>query len=314
MKEFLAYLKLIRYTNLIIIVLTQYFFRHFILLPLYRLEDVVPPMGELTFFLLVLSTVLIAAAGYAINDYFDMRVDHINKPDKMILGKIIPRRMAILIHGFFTGAGILLSFIAAFMVGSWKLGLVSVIITYMLWRYSHRYKASFITGNFVIALFSAFVMFIVWLYEFYAQLNTGQAIILWKGLLNTFLFLYLFFAFLTSFIREIVKDIEDIEGDRRVGCETIPIKLGIPKAKKVIYSMIGLMLLFLGLMTTIVFLKPHYNLLGFYLAFLILLFAYMLSLVIKAKEKQDYSFLSMYIKIVMLAGIFTMQLVYILLR
>ncbi|OPZ98398.1 MAG: prenyltransferase [Bacteroidetes bacterium ADurb.Bin408] len=126
--------------------------------------------------------------------------------------------------------------------------------------------------------------------------------------------MYLFFAFLTSFIREIVKDIEDIEGDRRVGCETIPIKLGIPKAKKVIYSMIGLMLLFLGLMTTIVFLKPHYNLLGFYLAFLILLFAYMLSLVIKAKEKQDYSFLSMYIKIVMLAGIFTMQLVYILLR
>ncbi len=123
MKDLWAYLRLIRITNLLIIVLTQYFFRHFIIIPLYKFENVIPPTDEIYFLFLVLSTVFIAAAGYAINDYFDMRIDRINKPDRMLLGKIIPRRMAILIHATFTGLGILCSFTAAFMieVGSWAL-------------------------------------------------------------------------------------------------------------------------------------------------------------------------------------------------
>jgi len=312
MKDILAYLRLVRITNLIIIVLTQYFFRYFIILPLYKLENVVPPTGSLFFFFLVMSTVFLAAAGYAINDYFDMRIDHINKPDKMLLGKIIPRRMAILIHGVLTGAGILLSFIAAFMIGSLKLGFVSVIIAFTLWQYSHKFKASFITGNIIIALTSAFVVFIVWLFEFYAQVNTGHALLRGKAFLDFFMLAYLFFAFVTSLIREIIKDIEDIEGDGRVGRQTIPVKLGINKTKVISSVLVMLNILFLGLMVFKLFNFHSFKILCYYLIFLAGLFVYLLFLINKAKEKSDYSFASMYVKIIMFAGLLSMQLIYIL--
>ena len=310
MKEISAYLKLIRYTNLLIIVLTQYFFRYFVILPLYRAEEVIPPTSNLFFLCLVLSTVFIAAAGYAINDYFDMRVDHINKPDKMLLGKVIPRRMAILIHGVFTGLGIFLSFVAAFMIGSWKLGFFSIVIAYTLWQYSFKFKASFITGNVVIALFSAFVIFIVWLFELYAQMNTGQALILGKKFFTFFMLAYMFFAFITSLIREIIKDIEDIEGDTRIGCNTIPIKLGIQKAKTISYVLTVLNMLFLGILALKFF--SRLDLLSYYFIFLIFLFGYLILLIKRAKEKADYSYTSIYIKVIMFAGLLSMQLIYIL--
>jgi len=309
MREILSYLKLIRYTNLIIIVLTQYFFRYFVIIPLYKAEEVIPPTSNLFFLLLVVSTVFIAAAGYAINDYFDMRVDHINKPEKMLLGRIIPRRMAILIHGVFTGLGIFLSFVAAFMIGAWKLGFISVIIAYTLWQYSHKFKASFITGNVIIALFSAFVIFIVWLFELYAQMNTGHALILGKNFFTYFMLAYMFFAFITSLVREIIKDIEDIEGDTRVGCETIPIKLGIQKAKTISYALTFLNMAFLGILAYLFLFR--FNLLSLYFIFLIILFAYLLMQIKKAKEKEDYSYTSIYIKVIMFAGLLSMQLIYI---
>jgi len=309
MKEIVAYFKLVRITNLIIIVLTQYFFRHFIILPLYKLNNIIPPTGDLYFLFLVLSTVLLAAAGYAINDYFDMRIDHINKPERMLLGRVIPRRMAILIHGVFTGAGILFSFIAAYMIGSLKLGFISVIVAFTLWQYSHKFKASFITGNVVISLSSAFVVFIVWLFEFYAQVNTGRAIFNGKDFLNIFTVAYLFFAFITSMIREIIKDVEDIEGDRRVGRQTIPVKLGIYKTKIISSILIMLNILFLGILVFRLFHFPSFNIFNYYLIFLAALFVYLLILVKKAKDKTDYSFASMYIKVIMIAGLLSMQLI-----
>jgi len=314
MKQLTAYLRLIRSTNLLIIIFTQYFLRHFIILPIYNFEGIQPPTGPLFFLFLVLSTVCIAAAGYAINDYFDMRVDRINKPDKMILGKIIPRRMAILIHGIGTGLGILFSFIAAFMIGEWKLGVISIIIAYGLWQYSHKFKASYITGNFVIALFSAFVVFIVWLFEIYAQINSTTILIKNKTFFDAFIMAYLFFAFITSFIREIIKDIEDIEGDRRVGCKTIPIQLGIKKAKLITYVLSLINIIFLITIAVKAYSYPSLKLLTYYMLFLVVLYMYEIFLIFKAKEKPDFSYISMFIKIIMFAGVLTMQLIYILIK
>lgn len=314
MKDMMAYLKLMRYPNLLIIVLTQYFYKYFIIEPLYRSEGIANSPGGHYFIFLVLSTVCIAAAGYAINDYFDMRVDRINKPDRMLLGRIIPRRMAILIHIIGTTLGILFGFVAAFMVGEWKLGLISAVIAFTLWQYSHKFKASFITGNFVIAVFSAFVVFIVWLYEFYAQTHTGEALLKGKFFFDMFMLTYIFFAFATSFIREIVKDTEDIEGDRRVGCRTIPIELGVPRAKIIIFVFTGIVMLFLSFIAFKVYSYPALKLVVYYLGVLLALFAYLFIQVVRAQEKSDYSFISMYLKIIMLAGVFTMQLIYILIK
>ena len=88
----LHFIKLIRYPNLLIIVLTQYLFRYAIMIPILNIENIKPAFSDVDFALLVFSTILIAAAGYIINDYFDMRTDRINKPHKMIIGKYFSRR------------------------------------------------------------------------------------------------------------------------------------------------------------------------------------------------------------------------------
>jgi len=310
MKELWAYLRLIRITNLIIIVLSQYFFRLFIILPLYSFENITPPLSGTLFFMLVLSTVFIAAGAYAINDYFDMRIDRINKPHKMVLGRIIPRRMAILIHGIFTGLGILLSLAVAYSIGAWKLGLISVIIAFTLWMYSFKYKASFLSGNVIIALLSAFVFFTIWLFDFYAQINSGMALINGRKFFHGFMLTYAFFAFVTSLIREIIKDIEDIEGDKKVGCRTLPVVWGIKNAK--ILSM-ALAVLNIGFIVFVFITLQNFNLfylLKYYLVLIAFLFFYLIYVIRKADKKEDFSFISMFSKVIMFAGLLSMQLIY----
>lgn len=260
--------------------------------------------------MLVLSTVFIAAGAYAINDYFDMRIDRINKPQKMILGRIIPRRIAIFSHALLTGAGILLSLIVSFYIGAWKLSLISVVIAFTLWMYSFKYKASFLTGNLIIAFLSAFVFVIVWIFEVYAQINTGQAIIRGTNFLNGFLLIYISFAFLTSLTREIMKDIEDIEGDKRVGCQSLPIVWGINRAKwaGIIISAIAILLIVFVIIIMQNF--KFFSLLKYYLGVIALLFLYLIFIIRKAKEKTDFSFISLYIKVIMFAGLLSMQLIY----
>jgi len=311
MRQITAYLKLFRITNLLIIVMSQYFFRHFIILPLYAMEGITPPLNAVLFAMIVVSTVCIAAGAYAINDYFDMRIDRINKPQKMILGRLIPRRFAILSHGVLTVIGVLLSLTAAYLIGSWKLGIISLVIATALWFYSFKYKASFLTGNFIIALLSAFVFFIVWLYEFYAQIHTGQTYLRNAQFFNNIMLFFVAFSFITSLIREIIKDIEDIEGDRRVGCKTLPIVWGIKKAHLTSLILSGLNIIMLIIIAFITLKYNKFFLLRYYLLFIAALFIYLLNLILKAKKKDDYGFISMMLKVIMLAGIFIMQLIYI---
>ncbi|MDD3878256.1 MAG: geranylgeranylglycerol-phosphate geranylgeranyltransferase [Bacteroidales bacterium] len=307
-----AYFRLIRFTNLIIIILTQYFFRHFIIIPLYKQEHITPLLSEIQFLFIVLSTIFIAAGAYAINDYFDMRIDRINKPHKMILGKIIPRRIAILTHTVFTAIGILFSFMAAYTVGTWKICIVSIFIAFTLWMYSFRFKASFLKGNIIIAILSAMVVFIVWLFDFYAQVNSGQALIFGAKFLNGFMLTYVSFAFLTSLTREIIKDIEDIKGDEKVGCQTLPIVWGIDKAKWVTIGLTILNIILILIMVSVLTKYGIFKLLKYYLIIISFLFLYLIYLIRKSKEKEDFAFISNFIKIIIFAGLLSMQLIYVL--
>ncbi len=311
-EKFWAYLRLVRITNLLIIVLSQYFFRHFIILPLYGFEHTVPAMSEPIFLMLVFSTVFIAAGAYAINDYFDMRIDRINKPDKMILGRLIPRRAAILLHAVFTTLGILLSIMAAYLVGAWKLSFISIIIAFTLWMYSFKYKASFLTGNLIIAVLSSLVFFIVWLFDIYAQMQTGRAILTGGNFLKGFLMIYLSFAFLTSFIREIIKDIEDYNGDKKVGCRSLPIVWGVNTAKWVSMALTALSIVLLVVVVYMLQKFEIFKLLKYYMGLIGFMFFYLLFIIRKATEKHDFSFISNYIKVIMFAGLLSMQLIYIL--
>src|SRR6187431_3634532 len=147
MRLIAAFLKLVRLPNLFFIALSQALFQYCIYRPMY--EDAIPANDTLHFIFLVLASVSIAAAGYIINDYFDINIDEVNKPQKMVVDKIISRRWAIAWHFMLSSLGILLTILALPFLQKWYLVLANVICVALLWFYSTNFKKSLLTGNIV---------------------------------------------------------------------------------------------------------------------------------------------------------------------
>ena len=330
----LPFLKLIRLPNLLIMAFTQYMVRWFLIIPLidlkkydldFSLLDV--QMTELDFFLLVLSTVMIGAAGYIINDYFDIRIDEVNRPETNMVGKGVKRRVAMAAHMTLNIIG---AFIGIYL--SWKYHLlrqgtfIFLSVPALLWFYSTNLKRQFLIGNFVIALLAAIVPLIVALFEIpniyraFPELVNGGYLRL-TDVLHTTLAISLF-AFIITLLREIVKDVEDYEGDFTYGCKTMPIVIGIAKTKYVMAGICGVVILLAGLLqyqqiksgtlfpenfgangeihNAWIFSIPFY-LYSFFLVQLPLL--YLGFLILKAKGKSDWRMASLLVKIIMVAGI-----------
>ncbi|MFH0866408.1 MAG: geranylgeranylglycerol-phosphate geranylgeranyltransferase [Bacteroidota bacterium] len=305
-----GFFKLIRYPNLIIIVLSQYLFRYFILLPLIKEEHIEPVFSHLNFALLVLSTVLIAAAGYAINDYFDIRTDRINRPHKIVVGRLISRRKAMLIHVAFNIIAVLIGIYLSYKVHSYRLASIHIVISVLLWLYSLKYKAYFLVGNLIVAFVSALTILIVWIFELYALKTIGQIPITQMYLLNFFLWAYVSYAFITSLIREIIKDIEDLEGDKKIGCSTLPVVMGINRTKYVLLFLCLITIVSLGYVAYSSQTKQLTLIFWYVILMLIIPFIYMMYLILKAKNKPDYNFLSNITKFIMIAGVASMALIF----
>src|SRR5271170_5401442 len=139
-----AFLRLIRWPNLVFIFLTQWLFYHFILIP--GFGSVIYFLRPVLFYLLTLSSVLIAAAGYIINDYFDLNIDRVNKPDKLVVEKLIKRRWTIVWHWVLSGAGMLLGFYVSWKVGNPVVGLANLACVILLWFYSTTFKRKLLIG------------------------------------------------------------------------------------------------------------------------------------------------------------------------
>ncbi|MCF8302092.1 MAG: geranylgeranylglycerol-phosphate geranylgeranyltransferase [Bacteroidales bacterium] len=237
MEKFKAYLKLLRLPNLVIIVLTQYMLRWCIIEPFYEKMGVDLQMDNLAFFLLVLTSVLMASAGYVINDYFDFRIDRVNKPEKVVVGRKVPFNRAIFMHWGLNIVGVLIGLYLSYRIHSWKMGLIFIAIPLMLWFYSLRYKRIMLWGNLMISFLSAMIVLMVWLFEFmnlrmHPTAFTEAAHIV--PVINTFVWAYALFAFIFSFIREMIKDLEDMEGDLQNGCRTLPIVAGTKTTRIII--------------------------------------------------------------------------------
>lgn len=208
--------------------------------------------SELLFWLLVVSTVLIAAGGNVINDYFDTRIDRVNKPTAVIVGRSVKRRVAMMGHLVLTALGVLVGAFVAWRSGQLHLVIIPVFAAGALWYYSTKLKRTFLLGNGLVATLVALVPLTVGLYEIPALLMlygasaegtsySGEAVeivfgfqALWPWILG-----FAFFAFLTTLVRELQKDMADIKGDAADGCRTIPIVMGISWAK-------GITLFYLG--------------------------------------------------------------------
>ncbi len=306
----LAYFRLFRWPNLAVVALTQYLVRYAIIIPLLAQNGIEPALSHLSFALLVLSTLFITAAGYAINDYFDLRADRINKPDKIVLGKHISRRTAIFYHSLFNVAGVVLGVFLSLTVGNWQLAFLFIVIPFLLWMYSIRYKKKYFIGNFIVAVLAAFVVAIVWVFDFQALNGTA---ITNTAAINSISFLvrsYAFFAFLATLVREIIKDTEDIRGDAKTGCKTIPIVSGIRTTKRIIiFFSIALVALVIAMQVYLV--RRDFDLLFVYLIFAVQLpFIMMINKTINAAEKSDYNYLSRFAKLTMLGGVLSMVILY----
>jgi len=310
MKQILAFFKLIRTVNLLFIAVTQCLFQYFIVLPLFKLYELPVPLAGSLFWMLVLSSVLIAAAGYIINDYFDLNIDRVNKPAKLVVDKHIRRRWAIIWHFLLSIMGVMLGFYVGWKISVFWIGLANFSCVVALWFYSTTFKKKLLTGNILISILTAWVVLIVGFIQHYriiASLDLYAAVD--RSKLLRFTFLYAGFAFIISLVREVVKDIEDMEGDAKYHCRTMPIAWGVMVAK--IFSGTWLVvLLAVVLMVSMYMLQLAWWIPFFYSVLLIFLpLLLVMRLLSRARTTRQFHQVSMYIKIVMFTGILSMAMI-----
>ncbi|MGZ4054358.1 MAG: geranylgeranylglycerol-phosphate geranylgeranyltransferase [Bacteroidia bacterium] len=303
----IAFLKLIRLQNLLIIAFTQYMVRWCIVYPIlkahsnyYNLQ-----LSEIQFFLLVLSTTMIAAAGYVINDYFDVKIDKVNKPDRLVIDNGIKRRVAIGAHTVINFIAIVIAGAVSFSIGSWRLVFIHFICALGLWFYSTTFKRQFFIGNFIIATFTALVPLIVVIYELmpayraYGPLEDNLSFKpVWKYALALS-----FFAFITTLLREIIKDMEDYEGDKEYGCKTIPIVIGIRSSKIVTIVIAITTMILLAYIQLLQWKSDHTIDFYYFLAALQIPFTFLIYKTYTASTKHDFRFAGNTAKFIMLMGV-----------
>ena len=277
-----------------------------IIKPILEVYEFKLQFSELHFFFLVMATVFITAAGYVINDYFDTKTDLVNRPETVIIGRVLNRRWAILLHVIFNTIGIGLGAYISFYIGIPMLTLVFIFITGILWFYSTTYKRQFLIGNIIVAILTALVLLMVILFEI-PLLNKEYGLLM-KEMRSDFTHIIMWvsafalFAFLLTLIREIIKDVEDFEGDSAYGRKTMPIVLGVLNSKIIIITFI-LTTLFSLLYINFRFLNDPITLI-YFIAFLIIPLIFLVYKIIVAEDKKDYHRASNLSKLIMLAGIF----------
>ena len=270
-----------------------------------QINDFELQFSEFNFFLLVLSTTMIAGAGYIINDYFDTKVDRRNDPSNVIVGKTIKRRVAMIAHIIISVVAIVIGFFIAWRVGFIELGYINVICTGVLWYYSTTYKHRLLIGNILIAILAGLVPLIVGLYEI-PLLNRqyGEILITYNMNFNhifAWIVGFSIFAFLTTLIREIIKDMEDIDGDWTYGSKTLPIALGTGNTKIVLGILI---LITISLLCYIQITKlPDMKTFVYFLIAIQLPFVLLIYKIVAARNKKSYHFASSLTKFIMITGI-----------
>ncbi len=310
-KKTLSIFSLVRFPNLLIIAFTQYAMRYLLMEPLLPSDSFELQFGDFQFALLVFSTMLIAAAGYIINDYFDTRAELINKPTRVVVGVAISRKGAMILHLILNIIGVGIGVYLAFYVGLPALSLVFMLSTGLLWFYSTNYKKQFLVGNLTVAFLTALVPLMVVLFEI-PLLNGeyGEVMIRYDADFN-YLFAWVsafsFFAFITTLIREIIKDAEDFEGDNAYGMKTVPIVLGTFWTRMLLVALIAatLFALIFLLLKYIYFSDDpvDYISLVYFSLFLLLPLILLAIQVMAARGKRAFHRASTLIKLVMLFGI-----------
>jgi 4-hydroxybenzoate polyprenyltransferase len=297
--------RLVRLPNLLMVAATMYLMRWSVISPILGLYQIELQVSEIAFLCLVLSTVLITAAGYVINNYHDVKADRINQPRRVVIDSRISRRTALLLHWLMNLAGVFLGGLFSIIYHVPWMILIFAGAPLLLWLYSIRLKHELLVGNLVVSILTGTVPLLVILFE-YPLLSRSfsglhgffpdgiRALLFWVGSFS-------FFAFITNLIREIIKDAEDVPGDKESGSKTLPISCGFKNTKICIVTLSILTLLFLGYFF-LMHLTDWISLIYFVL-FLTLPFILLIWKTVTAATPKDYHFLSQLSKIIMLLGL-----------
>ncbi len=308
MKLINAFFRLIRLQNLLIIVITQVLFYYALIAPL--IDKGIHTILHINhFLLLILSSVFIAAAGNIINDYFDLNIDQINKPDRKVIDKHIKRRWAIVMHIVFSLVGIIIGFYIDFSSKTYWLGFSNLVCAFLLFGYSISLKKKLLAGNILISVLTAWVIIVCFLFYqsgFYCEgCNPNYFEINIRRFIRIS-FLYVAFAFIISLIREVIKDMEDMEGDIRYGCKTMPIVWGIPASK--MFVAVWMMVL-IGSISIVQFYVLQFGWwwsTAYCILFIILPLLITLQKLYHANISANYKQLSKWIKFVMVTGLLSL--------
>lgn len=305
MKILAAFFRLVRWPNLVFIALTQVLYEYCIYNSIFPDKASVPDSFR-QFLFLMLASVVIAAAGYIINDYFDLNIDQVNKPDKVVVNTIISRRWVIFHHMLLSLLGLFFT-IAALPLGEcWHLVLANFASIILLWFYSTNLKKQLLIGNVLISALTAWVILVLFFAKHPLSLHTGFIVDRNEIRFFRVTILYAAFAFIISLIREVIKDMEDIEGDRKYGCRTMPILWGINTSKVFVAVWI------IVLVGVLIILQFYVLPFGWWLSALyclLLIIAPLVWIGIKlftAQSAADFHQLSKAVKLVMLTGILSM--------
>ncbi len=277
------FFKLIRYKNLIIIIFTLLLFKYLLI------SKMTHNLSDFQFFLFVFSIVLVAASGNIINDIFDIKTDAINKPNKQIVTVIISKKKAYILYYILAFLGLVLGvFLSVFANKETYLWIYPVTIA-LLYVYSSYFKKKFLIGNIIVSFLTAFPILFLGLLELKGN---GHF---------TILYFYFLFAFLLNFAREIIKDIQDVKGDKILKMKTLAIAFGKNKSIYIVKVILLCILLFLSFwMDYFSFYQIYFSI---YLFLVVVLPLFYLIIVIQNKS---LTFSSNFLKIVMVLGVFSL--------
>ena len=296
------YLKLIRWPNLLMILIMQSLIRYALLEPILAHDGRSVLMNTLEFYILVISCLLIAAGGYIINDIEDIEIDRINKPHKLLLGNKINIDPAYNLYMILTFIGVLGGFYLSFVKGYKNIGFINLVTAGLLYFYATSYKCIPILGNLIVSGLTAFTVWIILIPEPFEYIGSF-AISMVVG--------YTLFAFLLTMTRELIKDLEDMVGDEACGCKTLPI---ITNTKVTKYLAILFTGAILAILIRFQLITQQWKAMLPFLIYMIVAVEFpMLWLIIKiykANDVKSYSSASRITKLIMFTGIMSMLIFY----
>jgi len=315
-KKIFAFFRLLRPINLLIVAATAYALRWWILKPLVASAPVQMKltMSEFDFMILTLMLVLLTGAGNIINDYFDLRVDRINKPKRIIIDKLIKRRVAMAAHITLNAIAVIFGMYLSWKAQNLLLLAIPLFVAASLWYYSTSFKKQFLIGNVVVGIMAALLPLLVGIFELPKLFNLYYPVLAqfcednqttvgpanFFKLLWIWIFCYAAYAFAVTLVREVQKDMEDIEGDSAALYETLPIVWGVKKGVLFVVALLILIISSLIYLQLMLFDSSAWLAKVIFNGLLVLPLVLSLLFTIKGRKKQNFSMAALFSKLAML--------------